>query len=140
MTCTRFPSGPISYPEGAKISGSFGPKLNGSVRFYRKVSKKLVYHLRWTPLFPVGPVSILVEWIAPRVGQSFLTNKPEDSGYEIASRPGCSKLGQDKPRVSAKFELRYESLKSKFSLIHFAYNLMIGYSKKNRENYPRDFF
>ena len=38
--------------------------------------------------------------------------------------------------VCAKFELRYESLKSKFSLTLFAYNLMIGYSKKNRENYP----
>ena len=35
-----------------------------------------------------------------------------------------------------KFELRYESLKSKFSLTLFAYNSMIGYSKKNRENYP----
>ena len=31
---------------------------------------------------------------------------------------------------SAKFELRYESVKKKFSLILFAYNLMIGYSKK----------
>ena len=31
---------------------------------------------------------------------------------------------------------RYESLKSKFSFILFAYNLMIGCSKKNRENYP----
>ena len=35
--------------------------------------------------------------------------------------------------VIAKFELKYESLKSKFSLILFAYNLMIGYSKKNKE-------
>ena len=34
----------------------------------------------------------------------------------------------------------YESLKSKFSLILFVYNLMIGYFKKNRENYPRDYF
>ena len=32
-----------------------------------------------------------------------------------------------------KFELRYESLKSKFSLIHFAYNLMTGHFKKNRK-------
>ena len=32
--------------------------------------------------------------------------------------------------VSAKFEFRYESLKGKFSLILFVYNLMIGYSKK----------
>ena len=29
-----------------------------------------------------------------------------------------------------KFELRYESLKNKSSLILFAYNLMIGYSKR----------
>ena len=44
------------------------------------------------------------------------------------------------PRVSAKVELSYKSLKSKFSLIHFAYNLMIGYCKKNRENYPGECF
>ena len=34
----------------------------------------------------------------------------------------------------------YENLKSKFSLILFVYNLMIGYFKKNRGNYPRDYF
>ena len=34
------------------------------------------------------------------------------------------------PRASAKFELGYQGSKSKFSLILFAYNLMIGYSKK----------
>ena len=40
-------------------------------------------------------------------------------------------------RVSAKFELKNENLKSKsVSLILFAYNLTIGYSKKNREKYP----
>ena len=33
-----------------------------------------------------------------------------------------------------KFDLKYGNLKSKFNLILFAYNLMIGYSKKNREN------
>ena len=44
--------------------------------------------------------------------------------------------GLRQPWVSAKFELRYVSLKSKFSLILFAYNLMIGYSKKNRDDYP----
>ena len=32
-----------------------------------------------------------------------------------------------------KFEHRYESSKSKSSVILFAYNLMIGYSKKNRQ-------
>ena len=49
--------------------------------------------------------------------------------------PGCPNLGYDNPGVSAKFELRYESLKSKFSSILFAYNLILGYSKVNRENY-----
>ena len=41
-------------------------------------------------------------------------------------------------RVRGKFELRYESLKNKFSLIRFAYNLVIGYSKNNIENYPKE--
>ena len=54
------------------------------------------------------------------------------------SGPGCSiKAGlRLEPKISAKFEFRYESLKSKFSFILFTYNLMIGCSKKNRENYP----
>ena len=38
--------------------------------------------------------------------------------------------------VRAKFEFRYESLKSKFSFTLFPCNLMIGCSKKNRENNP----
>ena len=43
--------------------------------------------------------------------------------------------------VRAKFEFRYwKSLKSKFSLILFAYNLMIGWSKQNIENYPSKCF
>ena len=50
------------------------------------------------------------------------------------------KAGLRYPRVSSKFEFRYESLKSKFSLIIFVNNLMIGYSKKNRENCPRNAF
>ena len=55
--------------------------------------------------------------------------------------PSCSNLGYDNPaRVGSKFEFRYESLKSKFSLILFVNNLMIGYSKKNRENCPRKCF
>ena len=36
-------------------------------------------------------------------------------------------------RGCAKFEFKYESLKSKFRLIHFVLNLMNGCSKKNRE-------
>ena len=53
---------------------------------------------------------------------------------------GLFEAGSREPRDSAKFELRYESLKNEFSLIHFAYNLMTGYSKKNRENYPSECF
>ena len=34
-----------------------------------------------------------------------------------------------------KFEFRYKSSKSKFSLIPLVCNLVIGCSKKNRENY-----
>ena len=44
------------------------------------------------------------------------------------------------PMVSSKFEFRYEHSNSKFSLILFVNNLMIGHSKKNRENCPRKCF
>ena len=50
---------------------------------------------------------------------------------------GLVKTGLRQPGVSAKFEFKYKGLKSKLSLIHFVYTLMIGSSKKNRENYPR---
>ena len=43
-------------------------------------------------------------------------------------------------RVSAIFELRFESLKSISALILFVYKLMIGSSKKSTENYPRKCF
>ena len=42
--------------------------------------------------------------------------------------------------VIAKFEFRYPSLQSKFSLILFAYILMIGWFKQNLENYLSKFF
>ena len=54
--------------------------------------------------------------------------------HSVSTRAGLFEAGLRYPRVSAKFELKYESSKSKFSLILFAYNLMIGYSKKNKEN------
>ena len=50
----------------------------------------------------------------------------------FVSRAGLFEAGL-RSRVSAKFELKYESSKSKFSLILFADNLMIGYSKRNKE-------
>ena len=49
-------------------------------------------------------------------------------------------LGRVVQRVSAKFDFRYESLRSKFSFILFANNLMIGCSKKKRGNYPENTF
>ena len=51
--------------------------------------------------------------------------------------PGCSKIIQGKFKI---WTLIYKSLKNKLSLILFAYNLITGYSKKNRENYPRKYF
>ena len=53
---------------------------------------------------------------------------------------GLLEAGLRLPGVSTKFELRYEGSKSKSSLILFAYNLMIGYPKNNRENYFRECF
>ena len=49
-------------------------------------------------------------------------------------------VGLRKPRFSARFEFRFESLKSISVLILFAYKLMTGSSKNNRENYPRKCF
>ena len=50
-----------------KLSGNFGPKLNGSVRSNRKSFQKTGAPFEvGGPLFPVGPVGILVEWIAPQ--------------------------------------------------------------------------
>ena len=56
--------------------------------------------------------------------------------YSVWFRAGLFKAGLSQPRVSAKFDFIYESLRSKFSCILFAYNLMIGCSKKKRENDP----
>ena len=50
------------------------------------------------------------------------------------------KAGLTKPRVNGKFEFRYKSLKSKFSLILSNYSLMVGYSNKNKENFPESAF
>ena len=48
--------------------------------------------------------------------------------------------GLRQPRVSARFEFRFESLKSLSLDFLFVYKLMIGSSKNNRENYPRKWF
>ena len=43
-------------------------------------------------------------------------------------------------QVGARFEFRFESLKSISVLIRFVHKLMIESSKNNRENYPRKCF
>ena len=54
------------------------------------------------------------------------------------------KAGLRYPRITTKFEFRFESLKLYkvflLVLILFVYKLMIGSSKHNRENYPRKCF
>ena len=50
------------------------------------------------------------------------------------------KAGLKQPRVSARFEFSFESLKSISVLILFVYKLMIRGSKNNREHYPRKCF
>ena len=58
----------------------------------------------------------------------------------VKVRAGLFEAGLRKPRVSANFELRYESLKSLFGWILFAYNLMIGYAKKIEKIIPEGAF
>ena len=56
-----------------KISGNFGPKLNGSVRSNRKSFEKTGPPSE-VVLLPVGPVGILVEWIAPKNNTSIINH------------------------------------------------------------------
>ena len=58
----------------------------------------------------------------------------------VQPRAELFKAGLRWPRVSARFEFRFESSKSISVLIFFVYKLMIGSSKTRRENYPRKFF
>ena len=60
--------------------------------------------------------------------------------YGLAAWAELFKAGLRQPRVSARFELRFERLKSSSVLIVLVYKLMIGSSKNNRENYPRKCF
>ena len=41
------------------------------------------------------------------------------------------------PRVNVNFQFRYESFKCRLTLIVFVYNLLMEFSKNNRENYVR---
>ena len=59
---------------------------------------------------------------------------------DVLPRAELFEAGLRQPRVSARFEFRFESLKSISVLILFVYKLMIGSSKNNRENYPRKYF
>ena len=83
-------------------------------------------------------------WI-PRHGFWILRQLNRDSGFlELYSWfkkhwAELFKAGLRLPRVSARFEFRFESLKKISAGILFVYKLMIGSSKSknNRENYPR---
>ena len=58
-------------------------------------------------------------------------------------KPQSQKVSQSWTKItwfSAKFEFRFESFKSKFTLILSVSKLMTGCSKNNRENYPRKCF
>ena len=58
-------------------------------------------------------------------------------------KPQSQKVSQSWTKItwfSAKFEFRFESFKSKFTLILSVSKLMIGCSKNKRENYPRKCF
>ena len=58
-------------------------------------------------------------------------------------KPQSQKVSQSWIKItwfSAKFEFRFESFKSKFTLILSVSKLMTGCSKNNRENYPRKCF
>ena len=45
------------------------------------------------------------------------------------------------PRVGVEFEFKYDSMEANsIQLIFFFYNLMIGYSKKNRKNIQENTF
>ena len=58
----------------------------------------------------------------------------------VVTRAELFKAGLRKPRISGRFEFRYESLESISVVILFVYKLMIGSSKNSTENYPRKCF
>ena len=62
------------------------------------------------------------------------------SRAHLLFRTELLKAGLRQPRVRARFEFRFESLRSISVLILFVYKLMIGSSKNSTENYPRKCF
>ena len=55
---------------------------------------------------------------------------------QLKTMAGLFKAGLSSPRV--KFDFRYKSLRSKFTFILFAYNLMIGLTLKRRDKIVRE--
>ena len=54
---------------------------------------------------------------------------------------GCSKLGKNDPRINLKSNFRSESFKKKIQHnSSFLWNVIIGCSKLNGENYPTKAF
>ena len=68
------------------------------------------------------------------------TSKVQPSVNALMAWAELFKAGLRWPRVSVRFELRFESWKSISDLILFVYKLMIGSSKNSKEKYPRKCF
>ena len=66
--------------------------------------------------------------------------KGDQSSMDMSFWAELFKVGLRQPRVSAKFEFRFESLKGISVLVLFVYKLMIGSSKNSTENYSRKCF
>ena len=66
--------------------------------------------------------------------------KGDQSSMDMSFWAELFKAGLRQPRVSAKFEFRFESLKGISVLVLFVYKLMIGSFKNSTENYPRKCF
>ena len=72
-----------------------------------------------------------------------ILHETADNEYSLAQGPltlDREKRVANADEASARFDFRYESLKSISVLILFVYKLIIGSSKINRENYPRKCF
>ena len=107
-----------------------------------------IFFLDWAPPLisgsgcPTPPPPFLLTWRSgsATVSYQILVKSNNWSIINAAFWAGLFKAGLTYPKVSTKFEFRYESLKSKFSLILFVYNLVIKYSKQNKKIFRENVF
>ena len=91
----------FSEEKNTKCLRVFSVLADSSYKFY------IPLHCSWSDKAPMPPKKIL------------------NVDFSYLPKAGLFKAGLRQPRVSAKFELRNESLKSKFSLILLVNKLMI---------------